>query len=162
MDTCAEGVETHDDLHLIRELGCSQIQGYIFGKPVAGKEARELANKARIEAEGFQCVREPRHRLMRRAIASLDGYAVEVRLRNISAMGALVECSEPVTPGGMITMDIVGVGPVQGIVRWAHAGKFGLQFEENFDLGRLAPKREKTNDVMMMTPWYVDRRTGSR
>ncbi|HVH37962.1 MAG TPA: EAL domain-containing protein [Sphingomicrobium sp.] len=162
MDTCAEGVETHDDLHLIRELGCSQIQGYIFGKPVAGKEARELANKARIEAEGFQCVREPRHRLMRRAIASLDGYAVEVRLRNISAMGALVECSEPVTPGGMVTMDIVGVGPVQGIVRWAHAGKFGLQFEENFDLGRLAPKREKTNDVMMMTPWYVDRRTGSR
>jgi diguanylate cyclase (GGDEF)-like protein len=162
MDTCAEGVETHDDLHLIRELGCSQIQGYIFGKPVAGKEARELANKARIEAEGFQCVREPRHRLMRRAIASLDGYAVEVRLRNISAMGALVECSEPVTPGGMITMDIVGVGPVQGIVRWAHAGKFGLQFEENFDLGRLAPKRDKTNDVMMMTPWYVDRRTGSR
>ena len=34
MDTCAEGVETHDDLHLIRELGCSHVQGYIFGKPL--------------------------------------------------------------------------------------------------------------------------------
>jgi diguanylate cyclase (GGDEF)-like protein len=162
MDTCAEGVETHDDLHLIRELGCSQVQGFIFGRPAAAEDARELANKARVEAEGFQCAREPRHRLMRRAIASLDGFAVEVKLRNISAMGALVDCREPVTPGQLITMDIVGVGPVQGIVRWAHAGKFGLHFEENFDLARLAPKRDKQSDVTMMTPWYVDRRTAKR
>src|SRR6185503_9179082 len=35
MDTCAEGVETHDDLHLIRELGVSMVQGYIFGRPVS-------------------------------------------------------------------------------------------------------------------------------
>jgi diguanylate cyclase (GGDEF)-like protein len=162
MDTCAEGVETHDDLHLIRELGCSQVQGYIFGKPAIASEARVLANKARIEAEGFQCVREPRHRLMRRAIASLDGFAVEVKLRNISAMGALVECTEPVSPGQRVTMDIVGVGPVFGTVRWAQSGKFGLHFEENFDLARLAPKREKGNDVQMMTPWYVDRRGAQR
>ena len=27
MDTCAEGVETHDDLNLIRELGCSHDPG---------------------------------------------------------------------------------------------------------------------------------------
>jgi EAL domain-containing protein (putative c-di-GMP-specific phosphodiesterase class I) len=162
MDTCAEGVETHDDLHLVRDLGVSQIQGYIFGRAAGSADSRELANKARVEAEGFQCVREPRHRLMRRAIALLDGFAREVRLRNISAMGALVECDEPVTPGQLMTMDIVGVGPVQGMVRWAQAGKFGIQFETNFDLSRLAPKREKANDVQMMTPWYVDRRAAER
>ncbi len=44
MDTTAEGVETHDDLFLIRELGVSQVQGYIFGKPMPGIEAREMAN----------------------------------------------------------------------------------------------------------------------
>ncbi len=33
MDTCAEGVETHDDLQLIRDLGVSMVQGYIFGRP---------------------------------------------------------------------------------------------------------------------------------
>ncbi len=37
MDTCAEGVETHDDLQLIRELGVSMVQGYIFGKPSSGR-----------------------------------------------------------------------------------------------------------------------------
>src|SRR5689334_19558624 len=73
MDTCAEGVETHDDLHLIRELGCSHVQGYIFGKPATGEDARAIANRSRVEADGFACVREPRHRLMRRAIASING-----------------------------------------------------------------------------------------
>ena len=44
MDTCAEGVETHDDLQLIRELGVSMVQGYIFGRPSDAAAARELAN----------------------------------------------------------------------------------------------------------------------
>ena len=38
MDTTAEGVETHDDLQLIRELGVSQVQGYIFGKPATADD----------------------------------------------------------------------------------------------------------------------------
>jgi diguanylate cyclase (GGDEF)-like protein len=157
MDTTAEGVETHDDLWLIRELGVSQVQGYIFGKPVPGEEARELANSSRVEAEGYQCIREPRQRLMRRAIAAINGVTTEIRLRNISAMGALVECDQPVAPGMSITIDIVGVGPVVGAVRWAQAGKFGIQFIEQFDLGRLAAKPQKTNEVTMLQPWYVSK-----
>ena len=156
MDTTAEGVETHDDLYLIRELGVSQVQGYIFGKPMPAPEARELANASRVEAEGFQCIREPRHRLMRRAIASINGRTTEIRLRNISAMGALVECAEIVAPGQNMTIDIVGVGPVVGTVRWSQSGKFGVQFTENFDLARLAAKRPGGNDVTMLQPWYVN------
>ena len=149
------GCGEHDDLHLIRELGCSHIQGYIFGKPVEGEDARGIANSSRVEAEGFQCVREPRQRLMRRALASIDGKAVEVRLRNISAMGALVESDRAVAPGTRIAMDIVGAGPVEGVVRWAQSGKFGIQFNDSFQLSRLAPKKQKLNDVPMLQPWYV-------
>ncbi|HEY0629895.1 MAG TPA: EAL domain-containing protein [Sphingomicrobium sp.] len=155
MDTTAEGVETHDDLYLIRELGVSQVQGFIFGKPLAAADAREMANSSRVEAEGYQCIREPRHRLMRRAIASINGQPTEIKLRNISAMGALVECDHSVVPGQNMTIDIVGVGPVIGTVRWAHAGKFGVQFTENFDLARLATKRPSSNEVTMLQPWYV-------
>jgi hypothetical protein len=54
-----------------------------------------------------------------------------------------------------MTIDIVGVGPVRGVVRWAQSGKFGVQFDGQFDLGRLAPKKEKRNDVQMLQPWYV-------
>ena len=162
MESCAEGVETHDDLALIRELGCSHVQGYIFGRPARAEEARQLADRSRVEAAGFQCLREPRHRLMRRAIAMIDGYEEEIRLRNISITGALVECRRPLAPGTHLTMDIVGVGPASGTVKWAGNGKFGMQFDREFDLARLAPKKEKLNDVTMLTPWYVERRSVER
>jgi diguanylate cyclase (GGDEF)-like protein len=161
MDTCAEGVETHDDLQLIRELGVSMVQGYIFGQPAPAETARELANREIVEAAGYACSREPRQRLMRRAVTSIGGQTVEVKLRNISSMGALVECELPVTPGAELAIDIVGVGPVRGIVRWAHARQFGVQFSREFDLTHLAPKKEKLNKVTMLKPWYVEKREAS-
>ena len=88
-----------------------------------------------------------RQMLMRRAITAINGNLEEIRLRNISAMGALVECSQPVAPGTQLTLDIVGVGPVAGTVRWSQASRFGMQFNEPFDLARLAPSRQKQNDV---------------
>ena len=158
MDTCAEGVETHDDLQLIRELGVSMIQGYIFGQPTAAETAREIANSATLEAAGFACIREPRHLLMRRGLTLIDGRAVEVKLRNISSMGALVECTLPVAVGAELAIDIVGAGPVRGIVRWAQGGQFGVQFDGQFDLGQLAPKRETKNEYRMLRPTYLNRR----
>jgi diguanylate cyclase (GGDEF)-like protein len=160
MDSCAEGVETHDDLQLIRELGVSMVQGYIFGRPSDAGTARELANNVRVEADGFQCIREPRHRLMRRAVTLIDGETMEVKLRNISSMGAQVECGASAAPGTTLAIDIVGVGPVSGTVRWAQEGKFGVQFAEPFDLSRLAPKKAKS-DVTMLRPWYIDQREAS-
>jgi hypothetical protein len=73
-------------------------------------------------------------------------------------MGALVECAKPVAPGTRLTIDIVGAGPVTGIVRWAQSNKFGVLFEDAFDLSRLAPKKSRPNDVTMMRPWYVDQK----
>ena len=158
MDTCAEGVETHDDLQLIRDLGVSMIQGYIFSRPVPAEDARELANRAVVAADGFQCTRAPRHRLMRRAVTCIDGPMVEVRLRNISSMGALVEGPVSMAPGTELTIDIVGVAPVRGLVRWAHENQFGVQFDQ----ARLAPKSERRNDVTMLRPAYLadDRAAG--
>ena len=162
METCAEGVETHDDLALIRELGCSHVQGYIFGRPAAASEARELANRARVEADGFQSLREPRQRLMRRGSAMIDGFEEEIRLRNISVTGALVECRRPLAPGTHLTINIIGVGPASGTVRWAGNGKCGIQFDREFDLGRLAPKKVKLNEVTMLQPYYIERREAER
>jgi hypothetical protein len=91
----------------------------------------------------------------------IEGAVVEVKLRNISSMGALVECPIAIAPGSQLAIDIVGVGPVHGIVRWAQTGKFGVQFGDQFDLGRLAPKKEKRNDVTMLQPWYIAQREAS-
>jgi diguanylate cyclase (GGDEF)-like protein len=53
MATTAEGVETAEELAMIRELGCSKIQGYHFGRPLPVAEARAVAlrsGKARAVA----------------------------------------------------------------------------------------------------------------
>ncbi|MGQ0659633.1 EAL domain-containing protein [Sphingosinicella sp.] len=53
METTAEGVENEDQLALLREQGCSSVQGYLFSRPVnaAGVMAALAAeNKARDAA----------------------------------------------------------------------------------------------------------------
>ena len=38
MQTLSEGVESKDVLNYLREIGCQQLQGYLFGKPMPKEE----------------------------------------------------------------------------------------------------------------------------
>ena len=42
MKTTAEGVETEDEVRLVRGLGCDRIQGFHFGRPMTSGDARAL------------------------------------------------------------------------------------------------------------------------
>ena len=48
MRTTAEGVETKEQLELLRALGCTEMQGYLFSRP---KPAAELAHMLSEQAE---------------------------------------------------------------------------------------------------------------
>jgi diguanylate cyclase (GGDEF)-like protein/PAS domain S-box-containing protein len=56
MLTCAEGVETDEQLSALRREGCSEVQGYLFGKPMPAAEFTRLygigagGSSRRIEA----------------------------------------------------------------------------------------------------------------
>src|SRR3954447_22275854 len=66
MQTTAEGVETSEELMLVRNLGCSLVQGYIFGKPMPPEEAAQLAAKgAATRPDAHLTPREPRIRIIR-------------------------------------------------------------------------------------------------
>lgn len=51
LKTIAEGVEETSQLEKLRMLGCDEIQGYIFGKPVASNEFERQHIQARYQAQ---------------------------------------------------------------------------------------------------------------
>ncbi|KAB7644354.1 putative bifunctional diguanylate cyclase/phosphodiesterase [Polymorphobacter fuscus] len=54
MATTAEGTETREEFEFCRALGCEQIQGYLFGRPMPPEEATALvrpATRLRLVAE---------------------------------------------------------------------------------------------------------------
>ena len=48
METTAEGVETIDQLDILREQGCNQIQGFYFSKPVRASEVSAMFGQQQI------------------------------------------------------------------------------------------------------------------
>ena len=50
MTTTAEGVETEQQRNLLRILGCTEMQGYLFSRPVASADIRKLLSSHRETA----------------------------------------------------------------------------------------------------------------
>jgi EAL domain-containing protein (putative c-di-GMP-specific phosphodiesterase class I) len=42
MKTTAEGVETEEQLQTLKKEGCTEVQGYLFSKPVPAPQAALL------------------------------------------------------------------------------------------------------------------------
>ena len=135
MQTTAEGVETQEELQLVRDLGCSLVQGYIFGKPMPAEEARELAAKGAATRPAQLPSREPRVRIIRAALLHYNGEVRGARLRNISSGGALIECREEMPTGAVIQLDFAAGGLIEAEIRWSK----GTQFESPVQ-GKVQPE----------------------
>ena len=51
MESTAEGIENENEKVVMRDLGCTQLQGYLFGRPAEGQSeptpSRAVARLAR-------------------------------------------------------------------------------------------------------------------
>jgi diguanylate cyclase (GGDEF)-like protein len=157
MDTTAEGAETLEELALIRSLGCSQVQGFLFGKPMPAAEALALARASKPTAEVVGFSRPPRHRLIRNGVVHAGGEAVAVRLRNISAGGAMVECDRPLPVETQVVLDLDEAGALEAEVRWCNRGQIGLRFAEEFQLRKLSRPKPGAGGLKMLAPDYLSR-----
>ncbi|PZQ22223.1 MAG: diguanylate cyclase [Sphingopyxis macrogoltabida] len=136
METTAEGVEMHDDLALIRRLGCSHVQGYIYGRPMDAEEVVALvgAGGGRAQPNGFKSAREPRRRIFRAIRVSSGGFDYEGIIRNLSSRGALVEGLWDVPTGTMLTLSFGTDFAVDAEVRWAADNRVGVRFAAAIDI----------------------------
>ena len=145
METTAEGVETHDDLALIRGLGCSHVQGYIYGKPMDLNEVLAILAQGggRVVAQGFKSAREPRVRTFRTIQIESGGYRYEAIIRNISSRGALIEGLWNVPDGTRLMIEFGSDEIVEASARWSEGNRVGVQFAEAVDIaGLIGPARK--------------------
>ncbi len=131
MDTTAEGVETLDELELVRLLGCSHVQGHIYFKPMTATEAELLASgDLRASPVGPQSIRASRKNLLRQVVVVDDGNRLNATLRNISETGALLEGVSNVPAGSAIRVELCADQSVSAQVCWARENRLGVEFHE--------------------------------
>ncbi|GAA4762326.1 hypothetical protein GCM10023219_03240 [Stakelama sediminis] len=144
METTAEGLEVQDEIDLIRDLGCSHIQGYVYGKPMRAAEARRrLEAGAVAQPLGFRVSRSPRVKMLRWARLQVGGEVGDVRIRNISTTGAMIDGIEfpEEAIGSEVLIGLLESRMFPARLRWSADGKAGIEFDEAFDLEWLSPKR---------------------
>ena len=143
METTAEGVEVRDEILLIRELGCSHIQGYVYGKPARAVEVlKQLAAAGGMAtASGYRVSRSPRHSMIRNARITAGDVKGEIRIRNMSATGAMIDGIDVGDDaiGIEILIELLEDQMFPAKVKWAADGKAGLEFAQHFNMERLAP-----------------------
>ncbi|WP_068078119.1 EAL domain-containing protein [Novosphingobium lentum] len=144
METTAEGIESLDQLDLMRKLGVSHIQGWVYSKAIANDELCEqlASGNWSIPPEGPARHRSDRRSMYRKAGAILGCYYHPVLIRNLSESGALVEGLIDVPMGTQIIVDFGECQLVVATVRRLHRRGHGIEFVNPLisdGLGGLSP-----------------------
>ena len=148
METTAEGVEQQDEIALIRDLGCSHIQGFVYGRP--GRAAEMLAlfreQDGAALAVGHRVSRAARSTVLRSARLEVGGDTGEVRIRNLSATGVMIDGVDfpEEAVGAEVRIELVEEEMFPAVIRWVDEGRAGLEFARHFDMERLSPAQPRT------------------
>ena len=132
METTAEGIESLDQLDLIRNLNVSHVQGYIYSQPVDNDLLLErcVAGDWVIEPSGPAVQRSDRLSMFRKIGAIHDNHCYQVVLRNLSVSGAMIEGVLDVPKGTNFVLDFGdGQLAVSTVVR-SMGHQQGVAFEE--------------------------------
>lgn len=105
--------------------------------------------------------RAKRHPLIWSGILHHDYETDVVRLRNISAGGALIDCSTTLPAGATVFIELDRIGQTAATVCWSRGGQSGLKFEEPFDLYRLTTAEPELASVEWVQPDYLNQGDGA-
>ena len=131
METVAEGVETKDELELVKERGATHIQGYIFSRAIPHEDVLERLQKGQLEyeARGPARYRADRKTVFRRIGLIHEDHRYRVVLRNLSKTGAMIEGLLDVPLGTQMVLDLGGGQLAVCTVRRSRRQIQGVEFE---------------------------------
>jgi diguanylate cyclase (GGDEF)-like protein/PAS domain S-box-containing protein len=137
MDTTAEGVETLDELELVRLLGCSHVQGYVYDRPFSAEKASQrLESGLKAIASGPRASRALRQDILRKVVLDHEGQAYTGTICNISTNGAMIEGLWNVPSGTIFKIAVSDDLMLVGKSRWSEENRMGIEFETPIQLDR--------------------------
>ena len=129
METTAEGVETLDELDLIRMQGCSHVQGFIYEQPLSASAATErLKTGLAAVARGPRSARSPRQTMLRKVVLDNNGQLYNGTIRNVSTTGALIEGLWNVPAGTIFRISLSQAHVITATSRWCEEDRMGVEF----------------------------------
>ena len=133
METTAEGIESHDQLDLIRKLAVSHVQGYIYSQPVSSDELLGHAEEGSwiIKPSGPARQRNDRFQMFRKVHAIHDNHRYAVVIRNLSRTGAFIEGILDVPVGTQFVIDFGEGQLASATVRRSINHQQGIEFEQS-------------------------------
>lgn len=85
-----------------------------------------------------------------------------VRIRNISAGGAQLECERDLPPEAPIRLHLLNAGTFAGTVSWSTGGQTGIKFDEPFDMRLLANTQPSETAERVAAVAVVQPQVGTR
>ena len=133
METTAEGIESFDQLELMKKLGVKLIQGFLFSQAVPNELVADALGEGgewTIVPSGPAKQRAPRFAVLRRIGVVHEDHRYTVLMRNISETGALIEGLLDVPVGTQFVVDL-GEGQLAvATVRRSQNDQQGVEFEQ--------------------------------
>jgi len=137
--------------------------GLEFGKEtliIGPRDARERPVGGRREGEtptlAVKGQRAPRQSLMLNGELHWRLGSLPVKLRNISAEGAMLQAPQDLEIHTEVVLEIAGAPAVPARVRWCRSRQIGIRFDAPFDLAELAhPHDEAPQSPSMLKPDYL-------
>ena len=105
--------------------------------------------------------RAKRHPLIWRGTLHCGGKRTPIRVRNISATGAMVQCSAQAPVGSEAVLELGDGVTVSGTVGWAVGDQVGLNFHGHFDITQLARSTPEVAPATWVQPAYLTKAGGS-
>lgn len=112
--------------------------------------------ETRTEHHGPESRVARRHPLIWSAVLHHDYQSSTVRLRNISEIGAMIQCDSLLHIGSEPLLDFGDAGSLFATVMWAVGDQAGLRFTSPFDLSQLARSRPEVAPARWNGPAYLN------
>lgn len=71
--------------------------------------------------------------LLSAQLRTVEDIDVTVRVRNLSPGGMMAEYADPIARGTAVTVELRGIGRINGRIAWTAEGRIGIAFDREID-----------------------------